>query len=187
MIEITAPAMVKVKWLGENKKYITSSEGNFALSKIWPALQEDKKIIPGGVRYAYYEGKWDSLPNFSKLDPITAGIADSSFSFEKLPASSNFGCVFQGFLKIDTEGYYIFGLSSPDGSKLYINDHEIINNDGRHGNDFFKTYVVPLQKGFYPLRIEYFQREGNRRLDIIYLPPGLKETVNLKFNMMYFR
>ena len=187
MIEITAPATIKVKWLGENKKYITSSEGHFVLSKVWPPLQGGKDINPGGVRYAYYEGKWETLPDFSKLKAIRTGITDSSFNLEKLPARSNFGCLFEGYLKIDTAGYYIFGLSSSDGSKLFINGREIINNDGLHGSDYYKSYVVPLQRGYYPVRLEYFQTEGSPHLDLIYFPPGLKETVGVRFNMMYYK
>jgi predicted alpha/beta superfamily hydrolase len=186
-IEITAPATVKVKWLGENKKYIQSAEGHFVVSKIWPALQDIKNINPGGARYAYYEGKWEALPDFTKLKAIRTGITDSSFSLEKLPARSNFGCVFEGYLKIDTAGYYIFGLSSSDGSKFLINGHEIINNDGLHGRDYYKSYVVPLQKGFYPVRLEYFQSEGSPHLDLIYFPPNLKETVGVRSNMMYYK
>jgi predicted alpha/beta superfamily hydrolase len=187
MIEITGPVTLTVKWLGENKKYITTSKGNFELSKVWPALQNVKNIKHGGLRYSYYEGKWETLPDFIKLKAIKTGIADSSFSLERLPARSNFGCVFEGYIKIDIEGYYCFALCSSDGSKFFINGREIINNDGLHGSDYYKSFVVPLQKGFYPVRIEYFQSEGNSHLDLIYLAPNTHETVNLTFKMMYFK
>ena len=176
-----------VKWLGENKKYITTSTGYFELSKVWPALQNVKDIKIGGLRYSYYEGKWETLPDFSKLKAVKTGIADSSFSLEKLPARSDFGCIFEGYLKIDMEGYYGFALCSSDGSKLFINGHEIINNDGLHGSDWYKSYLVPLQKGFYPVRLEYFENEGNRHLYLIYLSPITHETVNVTFKTMYFK
>jgi predicted alpha/beta superfamily hydrolase len=187
MIQITGPAKVTVKWLGENNKYVTSSKGNFELSKVWPAFQNVENIKLGGLRYSYYEGKWETLPDFTKLKAIKTGIADSSFSFEKLPARSNFGCVFEGYLKINSEGYYAFALCSSDGSKFFINGREIINNDGLHGSEWYKSYVVPLQKGFYPVRLEYFQSEGNRHLDFIYILPNQNETVKVTFKMMYFR
>ena len=189
MIEISAPARLTVKWLGENKKYITSVTGDFKLSEVWPSIKNIKNIKdikPGGMRYSYYEGEWPVLPDFSKLKAVQSGLADSSFSLDKLPAQYNFACVFEGYIKIAEDGYYIFAVSSSDGSKFFINDHEIINNDGLHGNDFYKSYVVPLQTGFYPLRIEYFQNKGKRRLDCIYLSPNSHETVNMNFKMMYF-
>jgi predicted alpha/beta superfamily hydrolase len=186
MIEITGPAELRVKWIGENGKYITTSKGNFEISNVWPALQKVKDIKTGGLRYSYYEGKWRTLPDFTEIKAVKTGIADSSFSLEKLPARSNFGCVLEGYLKIDIEGYYNFALCSSDGSKFFINGHEIINNDGLHGSDWYKSYVVPLQKGFYPVRLEYFQSEGNRHLDFIYLSPDTHETINLTFKMMYY-
>lgn len=187
MIEITAPAKVTVKWIGENKKYITSSKGNFELSKVWPALQNVKDIKSGGCRYSYYEGNWNTLPDFTRFKPVKTGIADSSFSLEKLPTRSNFGCVFEGYLKIDVAGYYGFAICSSDGSRFFINRREIINNDGQHGSDWYKSYVVPLQIGFYPVRLEYFQSEGKRHLDLMYLSPNTYETVHVSFGMMYFK
>ena len=83
MIEITGPAELRVKWIGENKKYITTSKGNFEISKVWPALQNVKDIKTGGLRYSYYEGKWKTLPDFTKLKAVKTGIADSSFSSGK--------------------------------------------------------------------------------------------------------
>jgi predicted alpha/beta superfamily hydrolase len=187
MIEVTGPAELRVKWVGENEKYIITSKGTFEITKVWPSLQNVKDIKTGGLRYSYYEGKWKTLPDFSKLKAVKTGIADSSFNLGKLPAKTNFGCVFEGYLKIDIEGYYNFALCSSDGSKFFIDGHEIINNDGLHGSDWYKSYVVPLQKGFYPVRLEYFQSEGNHRLDIIYISPNSHETVNLDFKMMYFK
>jgi predicted alpha/beta superfamily hydrolase len=186
MIEITGPAELRVKWIGENKKYIITSKGKFEISKVWPALQKVKDIKTGGLHYSYYEGKWKTMPDFTRLKAVKEGIADSSFSLEKLPAGSDFACVFEGYLKIDKEGYYNFALCSSDGSKFFINGREIINNDGLHGSDWYKSYVVPLQKGFYPVRLEYFQNEGDRRLDLIYISPDTHEPVNLLFRMMYF-
>ena len=187
MIEINGTTELRVKWIGENEKYITTSKGNFEISKVWPALQNVKNIKPGGLRYSYYEGTWETLPDFTELKAVKVGIADSSFSLEKLPSKSNFGFIFNGYLKIDIEGYYGFALCSSDGSKLFINGREIINNDGLHGSEWYKSYMVPLQKGFYPVRLEYFQREGNRRMDLIYISPNTHETVNLTFKMMYFK
>jgi predicted alpha/beta superfamily hydrolase len=187
MIEITGPSRVTVKWIGENKKYITSATGNFELSKVWPAIKNIKNIKHGGLRYSYYEGKWDSLPDFSKLKALKTGVADSTFSLVNLPSKMNFGCVFEGYLKIDKDGYYGFAVCSSDGSRFYINGIEIINNDGLHGSEWYKSYGVPMQKGFYPVRLEYFERGGNRHLDIIYLSPETHETVNMTFKMMYYK
>jgi predicted alpha/beta superfamily hydrolase len=187
MIVINGPAELRVKWIGENEKYNITTKGNFVLSEVWPPVQNTKAIKAGGLRYSYYEGKWNTLPDFTKLKPVKTGIADSLFSLDKLPAKSNYACVFEGYLKIDSEGYYAFALCSSDGSKFFINGKEIIDNDGLHGSEWYKSYIVPLQKGYYPIRLEYFQSENPNRLDLIYISPDTHETVNLRFGMMYYR
>ncbi|HEX2921029.1 MAG TPA: alpha/beta hydrolase-fold protein [Bacteroidales bacterium] len=185
LIELNGPAELRVSWIGENKKYFTTSKGNFEISKVWPALKNVSNIKSGGLHFSYYEGNWETLPDFKKLHAINEGITDSTFNLKDLPARENFGCVFEGYMKIETEGYYMFALNSSDGSKLIINGHEIINNDGLHGNHWFKSYLVPLQKGFYPVRLEYFLNKGNPDLNLIYLLPDSRETRSLTFQMMY--
>lgn len=187
MIQITAPSKVTVKWIGENQKYITTAKGNFELSNVWPAVQKVKGLKPGGLRYSYYEGNWERLPDFKTLKPTLTGIADSLFSLVKLPAKSDFGCVFEGYIRIDKEGYYGFALCSGDGSKFFINGREIIDNDGLHGSDWYKSYCVPMQKGFYPVRLEYFQNEGKPVLNLIYISPDTYDTVNMMFKLMYYK
>jgi predicted alpha/beta superfamily hydrolase len=187
VFEITGPAKLIVKSFGENKKFSSMAKGNFELSETWPALPTVKKAKKGGLHYAYYEGTWDKMPDFAGLKPVKSGIADSVFSLDKLPSQTGFGCVFEGYLKIDVEGYYIFALSSDDGAKLFLGGREIINNDGIHGSDNLITYVVPLQIGFYPVRIEYFQGGGGRQLNLLCLPPNQDQPNNLSFKMMYYK
>jgi len=187
VFEITGPAKLTIKSFSDNKKYGTTAKGNFELSKVWPAVPHVKNAKTGGLRYSYYEGKWETLPDFTKLKALKTGIADSTFSFEKLPVMSDFACVFEGYLKIDMEGYYIFGLDSDDGSKLFINGREVINNDGLHASGNIKSYIAPLQKGFYPVRLEYFQGDGERQFNFLYLPPDHNEPVKVPFKLMYFK
>jgi hypothetical protein len=59
-----------------------------------------------------------------------------SSAFRKYVAgtpSSRFEATFWGNLKVTTPGKYKFCLTSDDGSKLWLNEKELINNDGLHG------------------------------------------------------
>jgi hypothetical protein len=44
---------------------------------------------------------------------------------------------------------------------------------------------VPLQKGFYPIRIEYFQKEGGSALDLVYMAPDAKPGNPVKIPWKY--
>ena len=58
--------------------------------------------------------------------------------------------------RFNNSGNFLFRLISDDGSKLFIDDLQIINNDGIHS---MKTEEgeIQLSKGFHKMRVEYFQ------------------------------
>jgi len=188
--EITGPAKVTLSLFADRSKFNKSVSGEFKESSYLPTIPLRKNYKPGGFNYAYYEGEWDKLPDFKTLKPVKEGIADSTFSIDKFPRQNNFAIVIDGEFEVKEEGYYLFGLSSDDGSKMYLDGKQIIDLDGLHGDDIQQSYIAPLKKGFYPIRIEYFQKEGGRRLIFKYMPPEniVKKTpVDIPFNMRYGR
>ncbi|HZY36033.1 MAG TPA: alpha/beta hydrolase-fold protein [Mucilaginibacter sp.] len=160
---------------GPNDK---STTGVFRLGDYLAPAPNAKNLRTGGLRYRYYEGEWNKLPDFSKLKPVKSGIADSTFSLDKLPAQNNFGLLLDGQIEVKEDGYYLFGLISDDGSKLYLDNQLLIDNDGLHGSDDAKSYIVPLKKGFYPIKIEYFQKDGGHALNLVYLTPSTMNGKN---------
>jgi hypothetical protein len=45
-----------------------------------------------------------------------------------------------------------------------------------------------MKKGFYPIRVEYFQKEGDSDLQLLYLTPGIsdiKKLVPVPFELQY--
>jgi hypothetical protein len=189
MFTITGPAQLSIKSFIPGAKYSATVKGTFELGEVLPSLPKLKKAVPGGLKYSYYEGSWDSLPDFSKLKPVATGIADTTFNLKSLPAKTNYACLFEGYLKVEADGYYIFGLSSDDGAKFYLGDRLVLDNDGLHDGSRTKSFVLPLQKGFYPVRVEYFQKEGGFAFNLIYLVPEAKPVnpVNIPFKLLYHK
>ncbi len=177
-ITLSGPATVKAKLFSNRDRYNKTTTGEFKAGTFLRARSTTKNMKPGGFHYAYYEGDWDKLPDFEKLKPVQSGITDKNFDINKFPRQNNFGLVIDGQIEIREEGYYIFGLSSDDGSKLYFDNQLVMDNDGLHGNDVNKSYILPLRKGFYPIRLEYFQKDGGRDLKLIYLTPTIMNSKN---------
>lgn len=184
MFSIPGPARLKIKSFIPGAKYGATGKGNFESGEVLPSMPKIKKAVPGGLKYSYYEGSWDSLPDFSKLKPVATGVADSTFSIQKLPAKTNFACLLEGYVEIVLDGYYILAIVSDDGSKLYLGDKLLIDHDGLHAESP-RSFVVPLQKGFYPIRIEYFQKEGGSALDLVYMAPDAKPGNPIKIPWKY--
>ncbi|QNK64478.1 hypothetical protein H7F33_08365 [Pedobacter sp. PAMC26386] len=176
-IMLYSAGKVTAKLFTHGSRYDKSFTANLKTGTYLAAGKLAKNMKAGGFDYAYYEGKWDKLPDFKNLKPIKSGKADSSFSLGKLPAQNNFALVISGQLEVTEDGYHSFVLSSDDGSRFYLGNQLLIDYDGLHGDDDVKTYIIPLKKGFYPIREEYFQKEGGAKLSLEYLTPKNIETM----------
>jgi hypothetical protein len=88
-----------------------------------------------------------------------------------------FGLDTYTLLKIEQTGTYTFYLNSDDGSKLYIDDKLILNNDGLHPETELSV-SIDLQKGMHKINLEYFQ--GPREfiaLELFWQTPNSEEKV----------
>jgi predicted alpha/beta superfamily hydrolase len=131
--------------------------------------------LKNGLKYFYYEGNWDKLPDFKTLTPTKTGVAEN---FKSIRPGKNefFGVNFSGFLDITKDDIYNFFLLSDDGSKLFIDNNEIINNDGLHGNLEVRNQVY-LQKGKHSFSVLFFQKAGGMELILSYSSKEITKQV----------
>lgn len=123
------------------------------------------------LKVAVYEGSWQDLPNFDELTPVHVGEA-AGLDVNAFGRSDRFGLRFEGFLRIDKRGRYVFHLGSDDGSRLLINGAEVVRNGGVHAHEV-KSGAVRLDPGVYPVRIEWFEQAGEQSLTLEYEGPDL--------------
>jgi predicted alpha/beta superfamily hydrolase len=180
-------AKLTAKALDRTDRFNKATVGEFKVGNALPAIAKPENAAPGGVNYSYYEGEWNALPDFGKLKPVHSGIVSKDFDVNKLPRSTNFAVLLEGYIEIEKEGHYIFVLDSDDGSKFFLGDHLLIDYDGTHGDGKPKTYLVPLEKGFYPVRLEYFQQGGGAQLMLQYVLPGEEKPQPIPFELQYGR
>jgi hypothetical protein len=120
-----------------------------------------------GQVYLIPEGSpW--LPNFKRLKPVGAlytsslNIPPRNFT-EGFPGITNrlewFAIDYTGRFWIDRPGKYQFSLLSDDGSKLYIDNKTVIDNDGLHPPTTL-TATIKLRVGIHSIRVSYFQGPG---------------------------
>jgi len=171
----------------------------------------DTNVMPGHglIGQVYVPGiRIERMPDFGALTPVYTFIAanldvpvrEYTKGFptpEMQTVVENFAVRFRGVLAVDTPGKYTFWLLSDDGSKLYIDDTLVIDNDGIHGitrnkgrkdlsentqvswhfdghfMDMGKRGSMELAAGTHPFEIQYFQ--GPRyeiALQWFYQPPN---------------
>ncbi len=186
-ITVTGAANVTYKLLTGRSQYDKIATGNFTAEKVSPPVSKPKNSKSGGFNYSYYEGDWDKLPDLKTLKPVKTGIANQDFDAGNLPRKNNYALVFDGFLEAKEDGYYVFYLLAGKGSKLYIGGKLIVEWADNFSLPYY-SYLLPLSKGFYPVRIEYFSKKENFNLLLGYLTPGRmtsKDPVRIPFDVQY--
>jgi len=159
---------------GAYKFRLTVKDNDGASNADEVSVTVNKEDIPTGnhgLSYQYYEGRWSKLPDFSKLKAAKNGKI-STFSLSPRKRNENFGFAFTGFIKIDKSGVYTFYTTSDDGTRLYINGKEVVDNDGLHGKRE-RSGKVKLTKGYHAIKVKYFEQAGYENLSVKYAGPGI--------------
>ena len=121
-----------------------------------------------GLRCETFEGEWDAVPDFGSLAAsetrVVPGVA--------LPGREEFVARrYTGYVRVPSSGVWTFVLTSDDGSRLYVGDRLVVDNDGLHGAEAVAGEAA-LGAGWHPIRIEYFNKTGGSALELLMGPVG---------------
>jgi hypothetical protein len=130
--------------------------------------------LVSGLRFAYYEGAWEALPDFAGLKPSFSGTV-SNFKIDRRKRELDFGFAFDGWIRIPADGLYSFFVSSDDGVRLSVNGEEVVLDDGIHGIQEKKGQIA-LRAGRVPIALRYFQHLGGLGLDLRWAGPGFGKS-----------
>ncbi|WP_157817686.1 DUF1800 family protein [Candidatus Thiodictyon syntrophicum] len=122
-----------------------------------------------GLAFRHYLGDWRALPDFDTLTPATQGVA-AGFDLTQAIRGDRFGFSFKGYLRVPTDGIYRFYTTSDDGSRLWIGDTLVVDNDGERGVRRAMG-AVALKAGLHAVRADYFLRWGSPVLALEYRTP----------------
>lgn len=131
-----------------------------------PLKPISKTDIEGGLEFEYFEFDQpiDSTLDLLKMNSKDKGIAQNfSFPFPEETLPDKFGLIFNGYVKASKKGIYTFSTNSNDGTRLFIDDKLIVENDGWHG-PFEKEGEVALEAGYHKIKLMYFQSGGRKSL-----------------------
>jgi hypothetical protein len=131
--------------------------------------------LRAGLRFDYYEGAFNELPDFALLKPVASGAA-KIVSLDSARARDTMALQFKGFIKVPADGVYTFGTRSNDGSRVYIGDILVVDNGGRHTTRG-QTGFAALRKGYHAVRVTYFQAGSASDLEFFYSGPGIEHQV----------
>ena len=137
-----------------------------------------KKSSNNGIRFKYYESKkeLDFLPSFHEMKAVKSGLT-YEFRVDSInEVKYQFGIRYSSHIQIEKEGEYRFYLNSDDGSRLYINDEMIVDNDGGHG-PLERVGNLELKPGLHKIMVDYHNQNGGGWLDAFYKGPGIPKQI----------
>lgn len=151
------------------RSFLAGRPPSYIATQIFSSLDlqdPPKKVIKFyNLEYDYYQIPVHSVLDLANQNITYSGIIDQVRIPPFTNGTESFGVIFNGYIDIQKEGLYTFYLLSNDGSKLYLNDKELIDNDGVHGT-MEVSGKISLSVGEYPIKVKYFQNGGGQELRV---------------------
>lgn len=134
-------------------------------SVVTTTLLRNKEVLPadsslanktsGGLKYFYVPGKFKNTNEIDTLLATKKGIV-SQIAINKIAGKAReYGLVFTGYINVNENATFEFSLYSDDGSRLYIDNELIIDNDGKHAR-YEKSAGIALKAGLHKIKVLYF-------------------------------
>lgn len=167
--KITKNTVIKSAVFKDGKIKSLVSEGYYRIKE-----KEVAELIDYSV---YYLDNLTDLPNVENLIPDFKGKSFEITSDEvRMAIKSNTVVTFATKIKIEKEDTYTFYLRSDDGSKLWVDNKLVTNNDGDHGVKE-KSGKVLLKPGTYSLKVGWFNGGGSGWLDVFYKSNSIPKQI----------
>ena len=172
-IELADTATIKCRVYRDDRAISPVVKRTF--KKVTPRAAERLSSLSPGIKYDYFLGQWERIPDFNSMTSVGNGI-NKRFDISPKLQPEFFALRYTGYIKVQKDGVYTFYTNSDDGSRLYIADELVVDNDGLHGAQEVQGRIA-LAAGMHPVKVEYFQRAGGAVLDVFYSGPGIDRRV----------
>ena len=169
VLKETATVKARALMTGADDTHVTS----MTFTKLVPHPAVTPAEVVPGLKCEYYEGEWQRLPNFDSLTPVKSQTV-TTFAIPVFARPEKFALSLAGYIQVPQDGLYDFYLDSDDGSRLYVCDSLLIDNDGIHGSGAIEKGIA-LKAGLHPIRVLMFQAEGDEYLEVSLRGPGLEK------------
>lgn len=187
-ISIDSPCELTVK-LFANRRPDKVVKALFKEDHVPPPLSKPTGLKNNLLNINTYDVPEGKMPEFRSIERAGFGVVNNGdFWVSQPPVDRNYAALFKGYLEIETEGYYTFYLDADDHAKFYLGGKLLLDFEKDKTQFERVSFIVPLKKGFYPIKLEYLQKEGRRWVNLRYHIPGMssdKEPVKIPSNLLW--
>lgn len=150
-----------------------------SLYRIVPLRTPENPVsVMNGVNYNLYpDYVGNVIPDFTTLgNPSkTDRLNQINLNIGGLPAD-HYAIRYTGFIEVPEDGEYTFYISSDDGSRFFIGNTMVANNDGLHVTTEQSGYIG-LKKGVHEFTLEYFEYDYGQIVTVSYESSRITKTV----------
>jgi hypothetical protein len=126
-----------------------------------------------GVRYNYFEGHFKSTDELASAKALKSGLSKNLFIDRGLLRDS-FALELTTWIKIPKREVYTFYTYSDDGSKIFIDGQEIVNNPATHKIKRAEGKIA-LEEGYHELKLLHIQGDATNELEVGFASKFIRE------------
>jgi len=169
-------------YLKNNKDEYTAPESRTFVKTVF---REPTKVAhpKEGLNYNYFEGEWTEMPDFNKLKAKSGGVASDFIVTSLAKRKNDWGLVYTGFIKVETDNFYLFQIKADNTCRFYIDGQLIVDDMKQKKND--QIGAIGLKKGFHSVRIEFLEKQGDARLRYYSKAEGEEDLKNPVFGPFF--
>jgi len=126
----------------------------------------------------------DNIPTTGALATGTVSDFDVDALWQSITPGDEetFSIRYTGLINISTPGDYTFFTTSDDGSKLFIDGIEVVDNDGLHAAQE-ESGTITLSSGEHTIRVLFFENNLDESLAVSYSGPSIPK-IALPFSIL---
>jgi len=165
-IAITDPGKTNIKLVSNRGVFDQVVPLHLKFGNILSPARRASSSQDDAWRYAYYPA--DAWANLKHAKPFATGATKQNLDFTEAQRDS-FAGVLERNLEIPNDGYYLFGVGSPDKARLWVAGTHLIDESTPRGRGQ-QGVIVPLRKGIYPMRLEFQRASKSTEVNFLVFP-----------------
>jgi len=170
-----------------------SAASGCILSKKGPKAKRYTYVTKREMKYApshgfkeevYYDlkGSYTKIPNMNAVANVQRFVSkvnykESKVAWKGFDKAANFAVRWSGTLGIQKGGPYKFSINSDEGSRLFVNNKLLVNNDGVHNMRNMEGTTTLRRRT--RIILEYFQQKGNMGMIFRYMGPDTRNAMKV--------
>ncbi len=136
-----------------------------------------------GVVGTYFYGTNFEVPAFAQVDPAPQFAWGEGPAWKGGPPNA-FSVRWTGYLHVPKAGKYSFRLASDDGSRLYLDDVQVISNWKVNG-ERTRTSFLSMEEGYHKLELEYFEETWQASIGLEWTDSAAAEPVPVPLRLFF--